>query len=887
MTFALPQVLMLLVPLGVLLWRRGRVRGPAMLIRAALVTVITVALAAPSWRIRSTGSDLVVLVDRSRSMPAQSEAAATELVRLLESQRRTGDRVGVLGFGRETQVERGLSERGTFGGFPAAVDGEASNLAGALEAAFDLIPSERAGRVLVVSDGRATGLDARAAARRLAARGIGVDYRFLGRDQAVLDVAMIELQAPPSLPSKEPFLITATVKSTTATKGTFTLTRSGRVISRVTRDIAEGKSIITFPEVADRPGLVAYEVRVQVEGDGVPENDVAKAVVRVEEAPRVLLLTDKVNGALAQTLSASKLDLQVQTPAALGMAALEGVGVVVLEDVEAGRLSEAGLNVLAQFVTEAGGGLVMTGGRHAFGEGGYRKSVLEDVLPVSLEIREEQRKAAIALSIIMDCSCSMGVPIPDGRTKMELAAEGVVGALQLLNVRDEASVHMVDTGDHELFGLSPVSEGLPLGRVKRGFSGGGGIYIGEALRIAKREILTSTKPTRHVLLFADAADSEAADDAQASVAAMVHEGVTVSVIGMGLPTDGDAQLLRDIARWGNGRIYFAEDVTSLPRIFSQETIAVARASFIDAPTGLAVGGDWGLLGRASGASPPSVEGYNLTFRKPGTSTGLLTVDDNKAPIVAFWPRGAGRVVAVMAEVDGAATGALRTWSSTRPLLEETVRWAMPASVSGLDAVARTTVQGSDLHVTLDVPAEMISTFGAATLVLLSGDARVKPLELPLRWEDEDRLGAHLELPGSGTWHPVVKVGDRVYRAPPATLSWAPEFEPGSPQEGKSTLAAMAKAGGGVERLSMTGLFHEAPESEGLVPLGVPLIALAAVLMVLEVVLRRFWTGRVPAAVRPVVAALVEAPRVEPVEAPKGRDVLGDAKRRARQRNRDR
>ena len=36
----------------------------------------------------------------------------------------------------------------------------------------------------------------------------------------------------------------------------------------------------------------------------------------------------------------------------------------------------------------------MTGGRKAFGQGGYRKSVLEPVLPVSLEIREEQRIVA-------------------------------------------------------------------------------------------------------------------------------------------------------------------------------------------------------------------------------------------------------------------------------------------------------------------------------------------------------------------------------------------------------------------------------------------------------------------------------------------------------------
>jgi hypothetical protein len=56
---------------------------------------------------------------------------------------------------------------------------------------------------------------------------------------------------------------------------------------------------------------------------------------------------------------------------------------------------------------------------------------------VSLEMREEQRRTALAMSVLMDCSCSMGVQVPDGRTKMEVAAEGVVGALTLLNEKDE------------------------------------------------------------------------------------------------------------------------------------------------------------------------------------------------------------------------------------------------------------------------------------------------------------------------------------------------------------------------------------------------------------------------------------------------------------------
>src|SRR5581483_8760104 len=173
------------------------------------------------------------------------------------------DRLGVISFGRRARVELPLSATSSFGGFNAAVDAEASNLSGALDAAGDLIPVERTARVLVLSDGRATGLDARAAARRLAARGIPVDYRWIGRDDRGLDVAVTSLAAPAQVSAKEPFQLTATVHATGATKATVTLARQGKVLLRGERDVPAGRSTLTFGDLVDAPGLYAYQLQVE------------------------------------------------------------------------------------------------------------------------------------------------------------------------------------------------------------------------------------------------------------------------------------------------------------------------------------------------------------------------------------------------------------------------------------------------------------------------------------------------------------------------------------------------------------------------------------------------------------------------------------------------
>lgn len=871
MSLLFPQALLLVVPLSLVVWQWARVAGPALWLRFALVVVLCLALARPEVTFGAGGSDVIVVVDRSRSMPPRSEASAEELIRLLEPQRRPGDRLAVVSFGRTPRVELAPTHDGRFGGFQSTLDSEASDLSAALDAAGELVPEGREARVLVISDGRATGLDARAAARRLAARGIAVDYRWLGRETQGLDVAVRSLEAPAQVAAKEPFQITAVVHSPKATKATVTLMRGDTVLVRTERELAAGDGVLTFRDLVDEPGLAAYAVKVEAAGDATVENDVGRALTRIEGPPKVLVLTDRPKGVLARTLLDANIDAVVRAPSKLSMAALEGIGAVVLDDVEADRLSEDGLHVLAQYVREAGGGLVMTGGRHSFGEGGYRKSPVEDVLPVSLEVREEQRKAAVAISIIMDCSCSMGATVPDGRTKMELAAEGVVGALQLLNERDEAAVSMVDTGVHEIFGLSPVADGLPLGKVARGFSGGGGIFVGVGLREAKKQILKSSKPTRHVLLFSDAADSEEPDDYLKTLGALTGENVTVSVIGMGRRSDPDAKLLEEVALRGNGRIYFAEDATSLPRIFSQETIAVARSTFVETSTPIALGPDLAQLGQMSSKAVPAAGGYNLTYLRPLASVALRTDDENKAPLLAMWPEGAGRVVAFMGEVDGQYTGDFKAWAGRRALLEQMVRWTLPPEVGVLDGVARAVVQGSDLHVTLDFDRRAPPPVGAPTLYVLSGDARAAPVELPMRWEDEDRVGAHFTLPGSGTFHPVVKVGDRVYRAPPVTLSWAPEFEPGTAKLGRSLLSQLAAVTGGVERIAMAEMFTDTKASASIVALAPVLVVLALLMLIAEVVLRRFFSGQrhrrrtaviagvAPLQPVPVVAVKVSAP----------------------------
>ena len=55
---------------------------------------------------------------------------------------------------------------------------------------------------------------------------------------------------------------------------------------------------------------------------------------------------------------------------------------IILGSVEISLLSREQQEMIAEFVSQRGGGLLMLGGRHAFAEGGYRDTVLQDISPV-------------------------------------------------------------------------------------------------------------------------------------------------------------------------------------------------------------------------------------------------------------------------------------------------------------------------------------------------------------------------------------------------------------------------------------------------------------------------------------------------------------------------
>src|SRR6185503_5303897 len=98
----------------------------------------------------------------------------------------------------------------------------------------------------------------------------------------------------------------------------------------------------------------------------------------------------------------------------------------------------------------------------------------------------------------------------------------------------------VDSAPHTIVDLAPVND-APATRSKilRIASEGGGIFIYEALAGSAQMLVNAKAGTRHIILLADAADSEEPGKYQELIAKCQEAGITISVVGLGKETDVD------------------------------------------------------------------------------------------------------------------------------------------------------------------------------------------------------------------------------------------------------------------------------------------------------------------------------------------------------------
>lgn len=858
--FIWPGAWVLLIPAAALLWRLARGWGRATAVLRVVVVVLLIAvLAGVQLRLGGQGTDVLILVDRSASMTAEDQKECRELIGTIAAQRGAGDRVGVVAFGQKAHSEWTLSESGEYGGPTSDVGADGSNLAGGLDMAFALVNRDRPTRIIVLGDGESTGPSPLPAARRAAAGGVPIDYRLFEHPDTG-DVSIASMELPAKVDQNEQFQFSALVHSDRATKINYTLTRPGSEPIRGERTVRAGVNRLIFRDTLNTRGVVGYELTIDGPKGDQPGNNTARGVLHVQAPPAILLVNNSGqadNVARALGAGEMKVDVAAVEKADLSLERLAGYRGVILENVSANDVGSPAMRALASFVKDLGGGLMMTGGQRSFGAGGYYLSDLEPVLPVTMELRKEHRKLTVALAIVMDRSGSMGMPVDGGKTKMDLANLAAAEAVKLLSDQDSVAVIPVDSSAHVSVPLTSASKRDEIvTKIKRIESMGGGIFVYVGLAAGGEQLEKAGQATRHMILFADTQDSEEPGRYKELLERFEKMGITVSVIGLGKNTpDSDGKLLEDIAKRGHGQIFFTEDAKDLPRLFSQDTMSVARNTFIPDPVGTKTLTGLRMLGDYGGPAMGRIGGYNLAYLRPRATMGVRTEDEYAAPVVGLWQYGLGRALAATFEADGKHTGDLVTWPGYAEFFVTAGRWLLGAGEPD-GMLVRMDRRGSTGIVRLEVDPERVGAESIAPVahVVTPGDTARRTIELPLRWISDSVAEAAFDLDQTGSFQAVIDAGGgRVLKSGALCLPYSPEFAPRLDEpDGREVLDSVATISGGQSRLSMAELFTPTGRQRRWATLS-PILLLAALLLALtEIAGRRLmlwnaaafaWVGR--------------------------------------------
>ena len=830
MRFISPEWFLLLPALVAMgwFWRHLELQRP---LRALALLLLVIMAAQPETRRFGDGLDLWVLVDQSDSASELLAPKLPEWETLLLRSKGSDDRLRYIDFATEA-VARGAQLRAGADGQKYAGPTHSTRLNSAALHTLSLLDPKRASRLLVLTDGASTEpLDG--LADRLITQDIALDYRLAVREGAG-DWRIADLAVPRGVQLQQAFLIEVVIMGDRDGTVSVSLARDDQTLVTQDVEVIDGVGRLRLSSRLAQPGAARFTARLSHPQDALSGNNTASQWVEVQSGPRVLIFSNYENDPLASALAAQGFEVDLRTdPAQASVGDLTSTKVVLLNNVPAYRLPSAFQRALDFFVNQQGGGLAMIGGKYSFASGGYFGSAIEPLLPVSMELKQEHRKLVTALAIVMDRSGSMAMTAPGSTLeKMQLANEGAGRAIQLLGDSDLITVLVVDSEAHEVSPLVAVGPNRAQLEdvVRRQQSMGGGIYVYNGLKAAWEQLKKAEVGQRHIILFSDAADSEQPDDYVNLLAEMTAQKVSVSVIGLGTEQDSDADFLKDIAKRGNGRIFFNQDATELPALFAQETVAIARSTFIEEP--VTVKGTPGWLEMAAGGIDwlPQIDGYNLSYLRPGASQALVSGDDYAAPMLAFWQRGAGRTASVSFPLGGDFSKLTRDWPGYGGFVRSLTRWLMGEAIPpGLGL--RTQLDGSRLKADLfydESWTSQVAEQGPELMITSAEQAEAR--SLPWLRLAPGHFQASVDLEDATLVRGAVRIGKAALPFGPLNVITNPEwaFDRHRLQE----LATTAARSGGTERLDLSDIWT-APRASAWIPFTRWLLVAFLMVLLLE------------------------------------------------------
>lgn len=645
--------------------------------RLIILLLVLLALAGAQLNTLVKDTELIFVADLSDSMEGKREELIdfiSQAMDILPDNYKTG----VIGFARDAQVEQALSDSRSFYDFHVGIKASYTNIEAALQRAEALFSPNSRKRIIVLTDGNENTGDGMMRAKALMQRGIRVDG-VLFETQPTREVQLSDLVLPSSIYQGESYGVRVVIDSSIETNGSLKLFANRNLVGQQRVELQKGTNVFLFEELAEQSGTLIYEAEIETGEDTILQNNRMSTYIKIAGPPRVALVEGRQGEGqeLAKILEAGGLSYKVFTPYSLpsDLDELVRYEAVLLANVEYDKLGDKKAEALKTYVWSLGKGLLTTGGDNSYIMGGYLGTVLEEVLPVDMEIKNREDTPNLALVLVIDKSGSMA----DGQyglSKMDLAKEAAMRSLDVLTENDFIAVVAFDGAAYSVVDMQRADKKEKIQEAIGGMEASGGTNLEPGLKMALNSLLKTEAAVKHVIVLTDGHTSEG--NFGQIVGDMTDNMITVSGVAIG--EGADQRLMRQISDLGQGRFYYTNDFTSIPKIFTKETYH-AKRNYINNETFYPVQrGQLPVFDTARGLPP--LHGYTTTTIKAGAELVLASEEDD--PILAFWNYGLGRAASWTSDAGGAWSEDWMTWSRAGDFWLNTISNILPGQTFGTE-----------------------------------------------------------------------------------------------------------------------------------------------------------------------------------------------------------
>ncbi|QDT97433.1 VWA domain-containing protein [Gimesia aquarii] len=624
----------------------------ALVSRLLMLGLFVMLIAEPrSVRVRDVIS-VVYAVDLSDSIGESSVDSALEFVTKTVTEKPQTDEAGLVVFGRNSAVELPPRVSFPFEALNSRIDRDATNLQQTLSLAAAMLPEENRGRIVLISDGTETEGSISQILDELKSRGVAVDVLPIQYEYDK-EVWLENLELPRFVKLGENYEAAVVLSSLKDGTGKLVLRENGEPIYEEDVTFKAGKNRFVVPIYLRSAGYYEYSATIETkrDEDQIRENNTVINYLFVEGEGKVLVVTDPAGDdrdwePLVKAIREG--ERNVETISAYEFPgdslSLMPYDAILFVNVPADAFNVIQLKAVHDSIFNQGIGFMMVGGENSYGPGGYHRTVIEDALPVTMDITKKKVLPKGALAIILH-TCEF----PEGNTWGKRITKQ---AIKVLGAQDEVGVLVYDymNGEKWLFELMPAGDYEKMVPKINGAQIGDMPSFVNTMELGLEGLIKSDAATKHMIIISD---GDPQPPSPKLIGRFIKNKVSVSMVAV-FPHGGrDISTMRGIASATGGRYYFPSDPNQLPSIFIKESKTLKRSMIQNETITPEVGMISSVL-KGIEAIPP-LHGYVLTTIKP-RAEGVLNAPEKKEaegdidPVLAFWRYGLGTTAAFTSDL---------------------------------------------------------------------------------------------------------------------------------------------------------------------------------------------------------------------------------------------